>query len=305
MIAYLRILRLQNLFMIALCLLLMRYCLIMPMLILQFKVTDVFPEHFSKFDFSVLIFATLAVAAAGNVINDYFDQKIDAVNKPGKNVVGEKIKPKVAVTLYVILSSLGALGGFYSGYKSGIFSLCFLHAAVAISLYMYSWQFKRKPLSGNFMIAFSTALVVVLPALFEKEIYPNIQYALIYGCFGFLISMSREIVKDIEDIEGDKKFNCRTFPITSGIKAARWLAFAFLLLSIIFSAYVLQKYFYDNPVFSFWNMLAIFTLPPIIISYLLLIAKEKKDFSACSISLKIYMLAGLLTMLPFYYYFLR
>ncbi|MFM7726106.1 MAG: UbiA family prenyltransferase, partial [Flavobacteriales bacterium] len=205
MLKTIRIIRPLNLAMMAGVMLLARYCLILPAFETEKIITGVEPEHLGRWMFALLTFGTCCIGAAGNVINDRFDVLTDSVNRPGTNIVGEKITIKQAETIFIVLSIIGSFIGVFMGLSSDKPFLAVIHPFTALSLWMYSSFYKRRMLSGNFMIACLTFLIILLPGLFEPEFYRNIQYLLLYALIGFLVTLAREIVKDAEDVDGDER----------------------------------------------------------------------------------------------------
>jgi 4-hydroxybenzoate polyprenyltransferase len=141
--------------------------------------------------------------------------------------------------------------------------------------------------------------------LFEPEFYPNIGYLLIYSGYAFGVSLIREIIKDIEDFEGDERAQCKTLPIIAGVKRSKVVLVILTAITAASIAWVLYSYFYGNPVISMWNLVAIFEVPFIALAYLIITASVKKDFHFASSFTKIIMVLGILSLLPFYYFFLR
>jgi len=305
MFSILRLIRLPNLLMIALAQILVRYCIIMPAYLAEYHAVGVFPKHQSQIDFSLLVFSTILIAAAGYIINDVFDIYTDAINKPGKNIIGTTISAENGKRWFFLLSSCGILLAVYVAFKAEKLSLAFVQLFTAVSLYMYSSFYQRRFLAGNILIALLTALVTIVPALYEPEFYRNIIFVAIYSCFAFLLTIVREIIKDTEDLDGDEKSQYKTLPIQWGISRVK-ITLTFLVCGIsILLFYFLQKYFYTNTVISFWNLCAICIIPVLALIYLVNTAEEKNDFHLASQYTKVLMLLGTLSMLPFYYFFLR
>ncbi|MCC7232986.1 MAG: geranylgeranylglycerol-phosphate geranylgeranyltransferase [Bacteroidia bacterium] len=304
-IALFKTFRVLNLFMMALCMFLIRYFLILPAFRTEAIITGEYPVHSDKWHFLLLVIASLLIAAAGYLINDIYDVHTDEINKPGKNQIGRKITEGMARGIYYLLNAIGIILGMYLAIHAGkpIMGVVFIFSAA--SLWMYATQYKRLPLSGNVLIAVLSGLVPVIPALYEPSFYPNIFYTLVFGIFSFLLSLCREIVKDIEDVDGDERSQFKTFPVRYGITATRSVLYIILTGSGLFTAYILHLLFYTNNVINFWYLVAIFEIPVAAIAYLVSTAKEKKDYSFTSNFIKLTLLAGILSVIPFYYYFLR
>lgn len=305
MLLYLRLIRLPNLLMIALSMFLVRYFMILPAFQFEYIITGEFPEHMDRLHFLLLTGATLVIAAAGYIINDVFDVTADQYNRPGKNCFENKISVKAGKRAYYLLAIIGSAIGAWLGLSTGKPALAFIHFFTAASLWMYSSYYKRTALSGNILIAFLSSLMVMLPGLFEPAYYPNIIYLAFYGIFSFFISLIREIIKDMEDVEGDTIMNCRTLPIRYGLRRTKY--FTLILLGILLAALstVIYYYFHESTVISWWNLLLIFVLPLIGLAYLISTAEDKRDFHFASLFAKIYMTFGIISIFPFWYYFLR
>ena len=305
MFSKLRIFRPLNLFMIALIFFLVRYCIIMPAFITEYNNTGQFPTHMTKLEFSVLLFATLMIAAGGYIINDVFDIHIDAVNKPGKNIIEKSFSIESARLTAIILFTIGSITGIILSFRLHVTAMGLLLPFSAVSLFMYSSHFKRRLLIGNFIIALLGGLSVLITALFEPQFYPNIQFVLVYAVFAFFISLIREIIKDAEDVDGDEMAQCKTFPILYGTGKTKLLLSLLITLNLAVICYYLSVYFYHNTVISFWYLVGIFAVPFIALGYLVTSAETKKDFHYASAFAKFVMLYGMLTMVPFYLYFLK
>ncbi len=305
MLSKLLLIRPLNLIIIAFTQFLVRYCIIMPAFITEFNNTGSFPPHLSKMNFFLLFFATMIIAAGGYIINDVFDIHIDAINKPEKNIIGKKISIHSAKSTAIILFIIGSVTGIIVAFNAGVDSMGILLPFSAVSLYIYSSQFKRRLFIGNMIIASLSGLSVLIVALFEPHFYPNIQFVLIYAAFAFFISLIREIIKDAEDIEGDELSQCKTFPIRCGVPATKKLLGFLIVINLSFIFYFLYIYFYKNTVINFWYMIGIFAVPYVALTYLISSADSKKDFHYASLFAKFIMLYGILTIIPFYRYFLK
>lgn len=305
MLLYLRLIRLPNLLLIALTMFLVRYFMILPAFQFEYVITGEFPPHMDRLHFLLLTGATLCIAAGGYIINDVFDVTADHYNRPGKNCFENKISPASGKKAFYGLSFIGSIIGAWLGFSTGKPALAFLHFFTAVSLWMYSSYYKRRMLSGNFLIAILSFLMVMLPGLFEPAYYPNIIYLTFYAIFSFFISLIREIIKDMEDMHGDEQMDCKTLPIRYGIRRAKTATLFLLITMMGLLSAIIYYYFHESTVISWWNLLLIFILPLIGLSYLTGSAEEKSDFHNASIFTKVYMTMGIISIFPFWYYFLR
>ena len=233
----------------------------------------------------LLSFSTVCIAAAGYIINDYFDVKIDIINKPERVVIGRYLKRRMAMGAHQVLNIIGCLVGLYL--SRWVFVVDVLSVTL---LWFYSAQFKRQPFIGNVIVAFLTALSLIILAVYYRR---NVELLLIYALFSFVISLVREIIKDMEDIRGDARFGCRTLPIVWGLRRTKYFLYA-LLIAFVCSLFVI--------VFSLNNqhLTVIFLLLLIPIAYLtyrLIYADKKRDFGHLSDLCKIIMLMGVISMI--------
>lgn len=287
--------------MVALVQLLIKYALLGP-----FTETTELTVTLSAFEIGLLVFSTLCIAAAGNIINDIYDIETDRINKPSKVIVGKRISETLAYTLFFTLNVIGVLIGFYLSSrigKSGFFAFFVIISAL---LYLYASYLKQSLLIGNIVISLLVGLSLLIVGVFE--LIPSItiqnqttqltffKILLDYAIFAFLITFVREIVKDIEDIDGDFNTGMRTLPIAVGRDRATKVAFALSLVLLFITAYYVVTY-----LFKFWVIIAYFLVliivPLFYVTIKLYGAKTKKHFRQISRILKLTMLFGMLSML--------
>lgn len=256
-------------------------------------------ELYSPVEFALACLLTLIVASTGYIINDVLDEDIDLINRPEKLSVDSimLLKRYVAIVLFglvvnIVLCAIGPHWWYIWIYPVA----CFL-------MYLYSSHFKCQGLIGNVIVAiFSAAVVAILllPLIDQMQFltegnYQVVTHSFIYFCLlGFMISLVREIVKDIEDKEGDAKSGCQTLPVKVGIKIAKYFAQFFLLallISLIIWIVNVQSYY---QIYHFAYLILFVIIPLLYISFLLAKAKEKVDFSKISSYLKYVMLSGIL-----------
>ena len=309
MITFLRLIRITNLFIIAITMYMVRYCIIIPVFTLSENLDPaIIPGSLLNLratDFSLLVLATVLIAAAGNIINDIFDIDADTMNDPDHVIVGKLISKRSAIIIYIVFTVAGLLLGSYASFKAGVLSVFMIVLFAAVSLFMYSWNLKRTFLAGNILVALLSALITVLPAAPEKEFYINMQFILYFTAFAFLLSLIRELIKDIEDRDGDEASGCYTLPIAMGDLTARRVAVLLEVGLLGFVLWVLDAYFFSNSVLSFGNLATLALLPFGLLIFLTVKARIKADYSRISFIIKVIMLCGVLSMYPFYYFFLR
>ena len=307
-----RLFRVPNLLMIALTQYLVLYCIIIPNVELPNGM------HFmSNLNFGLLVLSTVLIAAAGYIINDYFDMRADRINKPDKMSIGKKISRRVAIVLHWLFNIIGVCLGAFVAYRMHVafnimWKLAILNLIVSVSLWYYSTTFKRQVLTGNIVISLLTALVIVIVWLFEfyavNSSTDTIRDMIIvfrsiimpYFIFAFIISLVRELIKDIEDMEGDTKIFCQTFPITYGVEKTRNLIGALVIIILLLLGYAMYIVYIRGVALVFWYLLAAVELPLVYMLFKIIVSKTKEQFASLSVMTKIIMFAGILSMEVFY-----
>ena len=251
---------------------------------------------------SLLIILTCCLTAAGGyIINDLFDVETDHINRPNKRILKRDISHKAAIVYYIILTALGQICGYYAGLGIGLFA-----SAIAVLLYFYSSDLKAMGLPGNSLIAFMSGSVIYIASRGIHEI--NSAYFAEYAFLAFLLTMARELVKDAEDVEGDKEQGCETFPILHGTRKTNILSNLILALIVIFlvtSAYLLSIEPFINvkshiEIHHFvYPAFLVLALVPMILKSMWMIGKanNKRDYKKISKWLKLTMLIGLISVL--------
>jgi 4-hydroxybenzoate polyprenyltransferase len=228
--------------------------------------------------------STVLIAAAGYIINDYYDVKIDLINKPERVVIGKSITRRYAILFHTSLSLSGVAIGFLLSWKMG--TVNFLSA---FFLWLYSNSLKRQPFVGNFAVAILTGLAILIVNILYEV---NNSLVIIYSLFALFMTLVREMIKDMEDLKGDNTFGCKTLPVIWGIRKAKYLVYAVL---IIFASSV----FYINYVYvglpMYYFILFLF-LPLIWLLIRLDRADTVKDFYRLSQLCKTIMLLGISSM---------
>ena len=307
---YLKILRPLNLLIIILTQGLFRMCVIEPF----FNLGAASPAM-NYFEFGLLLFSTLAIAAGGYMINDYYDVGIDRINKPGKLIAGNVLPLKNIKNYYFFTTLAGNVTGFWLAVRVEYFLLGFIFPVVSIMLWYYSSTYQKKVLIGNLMIAAMSGLVVLVVWLFEMfalladpvkyvEVMSQLKtvglIALAYTLFAFLVTMVREVLKDTEDMKGDMDFGFRTLPIAFGwIKARHFTVVLEILVIVVLAGF---QYYLHNKGFTlvFWYLLIAVQMLLLYLVFHTLKAGKKEDFHFLSNVTKIIMVAGILSMQLFY-----
>lgn len=311
--AFLKLIRWQNLLIVILTMGLMRYALIESVLskmsIRLYASSGTLTKmslQSSWIDFLILVAATTLITAGGYVINDYFDIKTDLINR-GTVIIGTRISRRQAMMWHNILNIAGVAGGFYVSAKAGNIWMGSLFLVVSGLLYFYSASYKRQFLIGNLLVAVLTAIVPFLVVLFEAPFL--FQYyainalkipdlSLLFYCvggfsiFAFLTTLSREIIKDIEDFEGDVAYGRNTLPVVIGILTSRIIAIC--LLSIIIVMLYLLWNFYLHDVLTFIYISVAIALPMVYVIYQIIVSQTRKQLHTASRIMRIIMLSGIL-----------
>ena len=310
---FLKLIRYKNLLIIVITQYLMRWCVIAP-----FLNTINQEMQFSEGLFALLVLSTVLIAAAGYAINDYFDVKTDFANHPESVIVGTKISRRWAMTYNNIFNFIGVAIGFWISYKIELINLGFLFLFVSGGLWFYSALYKKQLIIGNLIVALFAALVPLLTVIYEipllnKVITPlsydtfviSIMFLFItgYSVFAFLTTLAREIIKDIEDLEGDNEAGRQTIPVTWGIKVSKFIIISILAIIIILLSFISLHFFKDITLKDF-TLLKVFIslfyifffiiVPLIYLTIKLTNANNKSQYHFISNGLKGVMLLGLL-----------
>ncbi|REG82324.1 4-hydroxybenzoate polyprenyltransferase [Algoriphagus antarcticus] len=232
----------------------------------------------------LLVISTLLITAAGYMINDYYDVKIDYVNRPGNVVVGKGIKRRMVIFLHTFLNFIAVgLGILVSP------SIALINFVAAFLLWLYSNQLKRKPFIGNFTVALLTGVSIYLIGFYFQK---SELLILTYAIFAFFLNLIREIIKDIEDRQGDRKHGCRTLPIVLGFRRTK--AVIFLIAAVFVCAIFIVTFKLNRPIiFYYFAGMGIFFM---YFMHRIYLADRKDHFTKLSTLAKILMLVGTLSM---------
>lgn len=222
---------------------------------------------FNFIDYLLLIFSTMIIAAAGNVINDYFDVKADRINKPEKVIISKFMKPRWAILLHWTFNLIAFLIAIYLSVKYSTLIFVFVHLISINLLWFYSVKLKKKLILSNFIVAFLTALVPLLSVWFfkvlnestipyspfvEESWTQNLDYSFVYflAICAFVQNFAREINKDIHDVQGDLVTHVESLPIRIGKEKAAYITITLIqipLILFIFSFYVFEWIHLNKP----------------------------------------------------------
>ncbi len=320
LIQIVRLTRPLNLLIIALTMWLMRDFVLRP-----FVEVNGFELQLSTTYFALLVLSTLMVAAAGNVINDYFDQRTDRINKPQDALVGVVVKRRVAMLIHQVLNILGVGIAFYIAWRIGNWKVGLVHLFATGALWFYSVQFKRDLIIGNVVIAVLAGLVPLLVGLYEipllikvygaevaeyfsmthpgedPSVYFKYMFYFLFGYsgFAFMLNLIREIQKDIADVKGDMRIGAKTIPLSFGIKNAKKITAALIVFTIA-SLIVIQQ-LVVNDEFSLLYMI-IGVISPLLASlWFNHFAVFRAEFVKAGNFIKVAILAGILYSVAHYY----
>jgi 4-hydroxybenzoate polyprenyltransferase len=310
---FLKLIRWQNLIIVVLTMIMMRYFIIAPLIsrlsvILLASPGKIVPMElqFPFFSFVILVLSTVFITAGGYVINDYFDIKTDLINR-GEVIVGTKVPRRLAMLWHSIFNIAGVTGGFYISWKAGYFWMGTLFIIVSGLLYFYSASYKRQFLIGNLVVAFLTAFVPLLVVLYEWPVLyqfysvnadsvPGLSFIFYwvggFSLFAFLTTLTREIIKDVEDFEGDLAYGRNTMPVVMGIVASKIVAVSLILITIG-SLYFVWFFFLNDKITLIYVSAAII-LPLLYVIFQLAISKTRRQIHSASKLMKVIMLAGIL-----------
>lgn len=305
MIHFFNLIRWKNLLMIALMQYLVKYALLLPFLTRHNVLTTL-----NGFHFFLLVLATLCIAAGGYVINDIYDIETDKINKPNKLIINKHIAEKNATTLFMVLTIIGVGLGFYLANNIGkpaFFAIFFIASAL---LYIYSTSLKQIAVVGNVIVSIVVALSILLVGVFE--LVPAMNYnneaiqttflkiIIDYAVFAFMINLVREMVKDLEDFEGDQKAEIQTLPVTLGRERSNKIVFILSLIPIISIIYYVITYLFKQQLVVGYFLILVIA-PLIYASIKLFGAKQKADYKHISLILKLVMLTGMLSLLLYHF----
>ncbi len=310
--SFLRLIRIKNLFIILLI-----------QIVIKIFLIDSYLNNsaLSNFDFSIYLLALISIVAGGYIINDIYDVETDKINKPKAIIIDKKISRSSAISSYYILNIVGLANGFYAAYQVNTLWLGSIFIFFAFSLWKYSKSYKTSFLFGNLQVAFLTALSIISLALYDivpvgitsENGSTTIFYIILsYSGFAFITTLIREIIKDLEDIEGDRRIGANTLAINYGIDKTRKVTAFLILLPICAIAYF--QYLQYNDLISnlhinenFWWRNFIATIYTFFLQVLLIIllikvnrSNKKSEFHYLSKLCKIIILFGILSIPSFH-----
>lgn len=266
------------------------------------------PLALADWQYGLLVLSTVLLAAAGYVINNIYDVATDTINKPQDVVIGKGISETRAYNIYIGLNVTGVALGFYLSnvIMRPMFSSLFIF--IASFLYFYATNLKQIMILGNFVVALLLSISVLIIGVFdlfpatttENQAQMASLFSILvdYALFAFMINFVREIVKDIEDMDGDYNQGMNTLPIAIGKSRATKIALGFAIIPFILSLLYINKYFFENNLLIVTFYTFVFVLAPLLYFIVKIFsAKTKKDFHHLSTILKLILFFGILSIL--------
>mgnify|MGYP001176262023 CR=1 FL=1 len=202
-----------------------------------------------RINFSLLVLSTCLIAAAGNMINDYFDVTADEINKPHKLIISKHLKKSSALILYWSFNAIALITAVYLDWIHHSFLFLITHGLVIIALWYYSFKLKKTLYTGTLLIALLTGLIPLLAMTFiilqnEKsllsfmylisfEVPEYIHLIYLFAFFAFMQNLAREICKDINDVPGDIKIKVNSIPIKYGLKRTKVIVAMIILIQFL------------------------------------------------------------------------
>ena len=293
----LNLIRWKNLVLIILAQVLIKYALFEPFNVIT---------TLSPLGFSLLVLTTLCIAAAGNIINDIYDVETDSINKPNKVIIGKQVSENLAYNLFFALNIIGVILGFYLSHSVGKSSLFAIFVIISIALYVYASYLKGTVLFGNILISFLVAMSIIIVGIFDllPAITPQNRATQLtffdvifdYAFFAFLINLIRELIKDIQDVDGDYKSGMNTLPIVLGRERANKITFSLSIIPIGVVVYFMVTYLYKLPVAIGYFLLFVIA-PSIYATIKIFGANNNLHYKHISLVYKLVMLFGILSLL--------
>ena len=296
---YLKLIRYQNLLLLAFMQLIFRYGFL--------KLQNIYLS-LNDWQYGLLVLSTVLIAAAGYVINDIMDQETDYDNKPDNVIVGQYISEKAAYNLYFILNITGVGIGYYLANVIQKPSFAGAFIIISATLYMYASSLKQILLVGNIIVAlllsFSVLIIGLfdlLPATYEgnqREMGVMFSILIDYACFAFIINLIREIVKDLEDVYGDNNYGMSTLPIALGVNKTSKVVFALGIIAILILFWYINSNLMATQLYYAVVYALLFVVAPLIFFVIKIWnAKSKQEFHLLSTVLKWVIFFGILSIL--------
>ncbi|TLP82708.1 geranylgeranylglycerol-phosphate geranylgeranyltransferase [Maribacter sp. ACAM166] len=233
----------------------------------------------------VIVIASAMVIAAGYIINNFYDAEKDLINKPRKSMLDRLVSQRFKLTTYFVLNFMAVIAASYVSFRA-----VFFFSSYIFGIWLYSHKLKRIPLLGNFI----SAILAITPFFVVFVYYRNFETVIfVHAMFLFLLILSREMIKDLENISGDIAQNYRTIPIIYGANISKTIIASLILFTLLPSLLLIFKY--DVGYMNFYFGVCILLL--VLFIFLLLRSKIKKDYVWLHNILKLIIVAGVFSIL--------
>lgn len=285
---FLKLIRWNNILIVALCQIISA---------ISFVYNWPISEILNNTNFYLIVLSTTLITASGYIINDYLDVSIDEINKPKKVIIGKSISRKTAIKWHIGLNSLALLLAI----KVNVY-VAIIEIISIILLVRYSSKYKKTLLIGNLIISVLCGLSIFIWAFWLPIV--SIKLLMVYSTFAIWSTLIRELIKDIEDIKGDRLNQCKTFPIVMGISKTKYLLYI-LIISLIVSSHLFFFYSGYQKTFGVSFYIFIFLIEIAVelpLFYLILKLYQSSsvaDYGNASLIIKLTMISGILSMLFF------
>jgi 4-hydroxybenzoate polyprenyltransferase len=264
--------------------------------------------------YNLIVLGTVLIAAAGYLVNDYFDADIDSVNIPGKAILVQSISPNAIIKAYAVATLAGLVSIAVACNVLGVYPLWYIYLLAAMVLFWYSYRLKKVFILGNLAVAMASAFTMPAAWLYDwlvlsgghainadiNAVFYGISVRVtIFTLFAFLTSFGREIIKDIEDMDGDSRFGCRSLPVVHGVTAAKnVIAGCFALILILLFTWQYELFLNGRPGIALYLAIAV-DLPLIWLTAIVLRMHSKAEIHRAGLVTKLIMVTGILSMLLF------
>lgn len=299
MMKYLKLIRFQNLLMIALMQCIIRY---------GFLKLQKVELALADWQFALLVLSTVFIAAGGYIINDIMDQETDSINRPNQVIVGRSISESMAYNLYFGFTIAGALIGFYLSnliYRDNFFGIFII---TSLLLYIYATSFKQIAVIGNILVSLALALSVIIVGLFDIipatdqvnrfQMMLWLELLFDYAVFAFLLNFIREIIKDLEDINGDYNQGMRTLPIVLGVSRTAKVVAVITAIATVILLWYINNHLMNSGLYIATIYALVFLVSPLIFAVVKVwTATTQKEFHLLSNVMKAVIFFGILFIL--------
>lgn len=295
--AFLKLIRYKNLLLLALMQFVFRY---------GFIEMQSVPHTLNHWQYALLVFSTVCIAAGGYLINNILDKATDEINKPDDVVIGNSISETMGYNIYIALNIIGVAIGFYIANAVGKPNFAAIFIIISATLYVYANGLKQSLLIGNFVVSILLSLSILIIGIFDllPMIVPEnqtgmgiiFQILIDYAVFAFIINLIREIVKDLEDVNGDYNQGMNTLPIALGVARTTKIVFGLSFIPVgLIIFYINENLFQNDLYYATGYGLLLILAPLIYFTVKIFSAKNQKDYNHLSKVLKFVIFFGILS----------